>query len=910
MRVCLTVRSLDPTRMTPTDRLARLEAAAWVDAGHTVCLLADDLDDAEQPAGVERRAIDHTILEVGLQAYPTHDVRRAMGIYQTARAWHAEAPFDAIVTDLAGGEAYFALRAKRTEGRFDGCALLVRASPTDRIRRLANGDHRLTFPQLHADLLEQEVLELADGLFAETDQLLRVLDDERVSREAQPRRLVAPLVGGATPDPEIERSDAVLFAGPFERRLGVMEFAEAAAALLDADPTRTVRLVGWDTDTGPFGRSALDAVKRTLGDRSIEIVEDAARDVVFDAIAAAGVLCVPGDAPEVADAARFAAAIGVPVLCTPETGTARLVRSGHPGRIVSQDPGAWRDALLELEPETAAEESAPSLVDTLVPMIESTPGAISTTSEATSTVVTVIVTVYNLGAFLREAVDSIDAQTHPSVETIFIDDGSTDPETIELLDVLESEGRRVVRKPNGGLSSARNAGVELAQTDWVLFFDADDVLDPAWIQQAVGAISRDPDLDWVSPLVRYFETDPEAPTGGWVPYGADATNRDLLPALNIGGAGAGSMIRTQAVRDVGGYDEEWTTYEDWDLWCALAGAGRRGTVVPSFGLRYRIRPDSMYRTEAVSRHEHLKSRLLEKHPGLITTRTLRAQFAEAARHQSQVAGAESSAERMAAARTRLQARVERLESQARAQAERAERAIDAADQLRLVEQSLRTQYEQLRARLAQVEADRDQQRESAVGAHERAAELARRLAASRDALEKLRETVTSAQSYREVLEKSVAGLREQVESRGARFEEVRERFEQQRTYSASLQARIDTLIASHADQIGALKTSHANELDSRIASHAEEVGSLDACIQALREELSQTIDDRDSLAQRLHEAQIEMAALPGIVVQDLLAGNVRYRVADRVNGALKAVGVQKPIKAVGRLISPTDRADA
>jgi glycosyltransferase involved in cell wall biosynthesis len=207
---------------------------------------------------------------------------------------------------------------------------------------------------------------------------------------------------------------------------------------------------------------------------------------------------------------------------------------------------------------------------------------------------------------------SIRAQTRRDMEVVVIDDGSTEPESVALLDRLGPDVR-VLRKPNGGLSSARNAGLREARGEWVLPLDADDLVAPTLVERLMGAVERNPELDYVSPLVSYFEEEPAQVTGGWVPLGPD---RDLLLVNNVGGAGAGSLIRRAAALEVGGYDEWMTSYEDWEFWCRVAAAGKRGTVVPEFLLYYRVRPDSMFRTEAVSRHSALHAYILARHAGM------------------------------------------------------------------------------------------------------------------------------------------------------------------------------------------------------------------------------------------------------------------------------------------------------
>ena len=92
--------------------------------------------------------------------------------------------------------------------------------------------------------------------------------------------------------------------------------------------------------------------------------------------------------------------------------------------------------------------------------------------------ISVIIPVYNVAPYLRRCTDSVLSQKGPSLEVLLIDDGSTDGSGA-LCDAIAAEDARVqvVHKPNGGLSSARNAGLDLAQGHYVSFVDSDDYLE-------------------------------------------------------------------------------------------------------------------------------------------------------------------------------------------------------------------------------------------------------------------------------------------------------------------------------------------------------------------------------------------------------------------------------------------------
>jgi glycosyltransferase involved in cell wall biosynthesis len=103
--------------------------------------------------------------------------------------------------------------------------------------------------------------------------------------------------------------------------------------------------------------------------------------------------------------------------------------------------------------------------------------------------VSVVIPCYNAASFLREALESALAQTHPPDEVIVVDDGSTD----NSADIAGAFGLpvRVIRQANQGESVARNRGIEEARSEWVAFLDADDVWRPTKLERQLAASSSE-----------------------------------------------------------------------------------------------------------------------------------------------------------------------------------------------------------------------------------------------------------------------------------------------------------------------------------------------------------------------------------------------------------------------------------
>jgi glycosyltransferase involved in cell wall biosynthesis len=113
----------------------------------------------------------------------------------------------------------------------------------------------------------------------------------------------------------------------------------------------------------------------------------------------------------------------------------------------------------------------------------------------------VVIPVYNVREFLPECLASVAASVRRAaadVECLAIDDGSTDGSGAWLdAAVRDYEWLRVVHVPNGGVSAARNAGLDAATGDWILFVDADDFVRETWLSDVCRAIEAYPAVDLV-----------------------------------------------------------------------------------------------------------------------------------------------------------------------------------------------------------------------------------------------------------------------------------------------------------------------------------------------------------------------------------------------------------------------------
>ena len=105
-------------------------------------------------------------------------------------------------------------------------------------------------------------------------------------------------------------------------------------------------------------------------------------------------------------------------------------------------------------------------------------------------IISVVIPCYNQAEFLPETLDSLIAQDYRDWEGIIVNDGSLDNTEEVALTYLKKDRRlKYIKKENGGLSSARNCGIEHASGEFILPLDSDDIIKPEYLSKAIEAFS-------------------------------------------------------------------------------------------------------------------------------------------------------------------------------------------------------------------------------------------------------------------------------------------------------------------------------------------------------------------------------------------------------------------------------------
>jgi len=205
--------------------------------------------------------------------------------------------------------------------------------------------------------------------------------------------------------------------------------------------------------------------------------------------------------------------------------------------------------------------------------------------------VTVLMSVYNGARFLREAVDSILAQTMPDFEFLIIDDGSTD-ETLSILASYHDPRIRIVRQENQGLAAALNRGLQMASAELVARMDADDIALPDRLATQLAAYERLGHPDVLGGAVEVISEAGASLKVVRFPQSHEAIVHNLVH----GGAAFAHptvLYKRQAVLQRGGYDTFFcTSTEDYDLWLQMSGNSCYANL-PQVVLRLRLNSSGM-----------------------------------------------------------------------------------------------------------------------------------------------------------------------------------------------------------------------------------------------------------------------------------------------------------------------------
>jgi glycosyltransferase involved in cell wall biosynthesis len=254
----------------------------------------------------------------------------------------------------------------------------------------------------------------------------------------------------------------------------------------------------------------------------------------------------------------------------------------------------------------------------------------------------VIIPAHNEAELVGSAIESVLRQSRPDWEAIVVDDGSTDG-TAEAVREYERRDPRIslVQQANAGLSTARNTGIEIARAPYVSFLDSDDLFMPDYLAAMGAALDASPDAGFGYTDAWALDADSHrigraTAMSEWTPDEHPAGDpmdmiRQLIPNNFIFVA---TTVPRAVLEEVGVFDEELFSAEDYDLWLRILSRGYRAVrpSEPVLAIK-RARPTAMS-----ANHVKMLTNLCLVYDRVAADRALPADIREASQRRSRDLG--------------------------------------------------------------------------------------------------------------------------------------------------------------------------------------------------------------------------------------------------------------------------------
>lgn len=231
-----------------------------------------------------------------------------------------------------------------------------------------------------------------------------------------------------------------------------------------------------------------------------------------------------------------------------------------------------------------------------------------------SVIISIIIPCFNHGAYLYEAIASVEKNVSGRpYELIIVDDGSTDSHTIDVIQNLQNQKYNVIRQTNQGLAAARNNGIALAKGNYIIPLDSDNMLSKGYFTKAFELLERDPSIDVVYGQPIFFD---DGDNDGMREEGLREIGEfNFTKMLDCNYIDACAMFRKSIWEKVGGYDGSMPAmgHEDWEIWINIFLSGGKFCHLNEVCFHYRIITGSMLAMDALKKHDLNKQYIYNKY---------------------------------------------------------------------------------------------------------------------------------------------------------------------------------------------------------------------------------------------------------------------------------------------------------
>lgn len=376
----------------------------------------------------------------------------------------------------------------------------------------------------------------------------------------------------------------LLTVGRLVARKGHLKVLEAMKSI----PNSTYTIVG----DGPMRKEILDTIKKLGLESRVTVLQHVSDGKLPEMYATHDVFVMPStksadDREGFGIVALEAALFGLPVIATNQPGVDEAVVQGRTGILINDTVADLTKAVVDLVDdeslrhrlgrngrerviaEFTREKTMNKFSTSVIPSV----GEESLTQEGVvdpsyrrddgRALVSIVIPTYQHANTIGRCIASVLGQTYAPIEIIVVDDGSTDSTTEAL---KKFDGKiRVIHQENAGANPARNRGLAEATGEFVMFCDADVVMNPEMIQRFVQQLVNHPEASYAYSGFRF----------GWKVFYGVPFSGDRLRRMNF--VHTTSLVRR---KDFPGFDPAIKRFQDWDVWLTMLEQRKIGVLVP------------------------------------------------------------------------------------------------------------------------------------------------------------------------------------------------------------------------------------------------------------------------------------------------------------------------------------------
>lgn len=545
--------------------------------------------------------------------------------------------------------AYFLLQRRLLEpGPLRDIPIVIHLHTPDFVVRRFNRESPWLLPYWWISELEKACLKMADALVSPSQLLVDLLTSEKglddLAAEIIP--LPIPIAERGAPANVTQRRE-VIYLGRVEWRKGIASLLKVCRKLWLEGADWQLRVFGGDTDNATTGGSLTAYLKNEYAQEIAAgrlIFEGSAdRTTLRGALQNALCAVVPSLWDNLPYAALEAVEAGCILVSSLNSGLSEIFGSANESVLLyhPNNPDALADALRQATTLPAAERqrrvqsARQQLIETCkeeavmerklahYETVRTRPRhspafpflSLPQTRQKRATVtgsgakVSAIIPYYELPETIETCVESVYRSTHLPLEVLLINDGSVSEasrDTLKRIEALGHPGLKLIHQANVGLAATRNHGAAMASGDVLLFLDADDWIEPEFIEKGIQVLQTYANVHSVFCWVGCFgENDHVWP--GWnleMPY---LLGHNLVMPL--------CLVRRESFLQYGLNRPELAFgYEDWDSWIAMVTAGCGGVCLPEILAHYRVRKSSMYQRIQRAQGRYLYEHIAAAHP--------------------------------------------------------------------------------------------------------------------------------------------------------------------------------------------------------------------------------------------------------------------------------------------------------